>query len=358
VARRHPVAGRAALATQAAAPAPGPCAACGGRPLARFADARELDAELEAARRFHAARLAHRDPGELSERAAFTQATGDAAELFACSACGKLERWPHASEPEVRRAYADDAYPEDRLDEMRASQVALFRRKVAPLRRLLGSRLRVLEVGSFVGGFLDVARTAGWPALGLDPGRQVSAFCRARGLAVHTCTLEEHTSRSGVTPVDVLAIWNTFDQLPDPRPTLALAARWLSPGGVLALRVPHATCYRMLRARWRAAGRPARRFHLACLAWNNLLGFPYLHGYTVAALDRLVEPFGFRRAGIEGDVLGVIAGRGSADWARREERALKQLQRLWIRAQVRRGRGLDAAPWLDAYYRRVAPASL
>jgi hypothetical protein len=172
---------------------------------------------------------------------------------------------------------------------------------------------------------------------------------------VRECTLEEFASREGVEPVDCLAIWNTFDQLADPRPTLDLTRRFVRPGGILALRVPHGRCFRMLLERLGVTTGPARRLFEACLAWNNLCGFPYLHGYGLDSLDLLVTPFGFERAAAEGDVLCLLAGRATTRWARREERAVKQLQRLWIRAQSRRqASALSAAPWLDVYYRRRA----
>ena len=55
-----------------------------------------------------------------------------------------------SAESEQRRTYAEDAYPYERLPEMQAAQMALFRRKVPVLRRLLARRGRFLEVGSFV----------------------------------------------------------------------------------------------------------------------------------------------------------------------------------------------------------------
>jgi len=334
------------------------CPVCGSAELERLCDAASVAAQLERARRFHVRRLARCDQAELEERASFSQTRGgERVEIARCLHCSLLARLPRADAHEQRQSYAEEELPPARLEEMRASQAALYRRKVRPLQRLLGERPRVIEVGSFVGGFLQVARTAGIPAIGLDPGRQVTASCRELGLDAHPCTLEDYTHRRGVEPVDCVAIWNTFDQLPDPSPTLALAARWIRAGGILALRVPHGAGFRGLWRRWTQAPLLQRRFFEACLAWNNLLGFPYLYGYGAESLDRLIEPFGFVRVLTEGDVLGLLAGRQTHGWARREERAVKQVQRAWIAAQARRRKAsLAAAPWLDVYYRRLAPS--
>lgn len=334
------------------------CPACGGAPALLY-DAAALRALAAQARRFHAARLRSQRREELEERASFTQ--DDDASLFACDACGLLVRAPRPSDAAMTRTYADDRYPEDRLVEMLASAVALHRRQVPVLRRLLGAGdARLVEVGSFVGGFLEVARVAGWSAVGVDPSHQLGERCRARGLAVVETTLDAYAAEQAPGATDAVLVWNTFDQLADPAPVLAAAARLLRADGVLALRVPHGLAFRTLHARRARARGPARRFWDACLAWNNLLSFPYLHGYGVASLERIVTPFGFRRVARRGDVLTALAGRATRGFARAEERAVKQLQRQWIAHQARApGSALPAAPWLEVYYRRTrgpAPA--
>jgi SAM-dependent methyltransferase len=328
--------------------AQGACIACGSSARSLVADADAIAAEREAARRFHGARLVRVDPGELQERASFTQEA--AANVVACDACGLLARDPLPTQETLEERYADDAYPAWRLEEMLAAQVASFRRTFAWLRRTLGQRGRVVEIGSFVGGFLDVARTAGWRATGIDAGRQVAAFCLARGLDVHAGTVEEFEASQRRVPLDCVAVWNTFDQLAEPAAVLDFAARWLRPGGVLALRVPHGLHYRRSAPRLRSRSMPRRRFAETCLAWNNLLGFPYLFGYGLESLDRLVASFGFTRAAARGDVLCTLAGRATADWARREETACKQLQRAAIRLEGRRAQ-LAASPWIEVAYR-------
>jgi SAM-dependent methyltransferase len=307
----------------------------------------------EHARRFHAARLRSSRRGEFEERASFTRS--DEACLFECRGCGLLVRWPRPSPDSNLRRYAEDRYPDDRLAEMIASSSAVHRRQVPVVRRLVTTPTpRIVEVGSFVGGFLEVARTAGLRAVGVDPNPQLVESCRARGLHVVEGTLAAYARDRAGTDTDVVAIWNTFDQLADPRPELEIAARLLRPGGLLAIRVPNGVSFRALHGlRDRARG-AARGFFEACLAWNNLLSFPYLHGYGLASLDRLVPRYGFDRARVRGDVLGPLVGAASRSFARSEEAAVKRLQRAWIALQARDPASpLPAAPWLDVYYRRV-----
>jgi SAM-dependent methyltransferase len=95
----------------------------------------------------------------------------------------------------------------------------------------------VLEVGSFAGGFLLEGQEQGWDMVGVDPGRDVAAFCRARGLPIFEGTLEETRFMPG--SFDAVVVWNTFDQMPDPRPVLERAVLLLRNGGILVLRVPN-----------------------------------------------------------------------------------------------------------------------
>jgi SAM-dependent methyltransferase len=325
------------------------CVACHGRTFELRCNAAELEAQQEELGRFHRARLARRRRGELAERAQFTQ--DYVTDLVACTGCGLLMRSPRPRARAVARAYEDDEYPPERIADLFAAQVASFRGKLAQL-ATLGMPHRILEIGSFVGAFLHVAREARLDAIGIDPGEQLSKYCVERGLPVLRGTLEELMPSLCREPFDAVTIWNTFDQLPDPRATLRLVTRCLRPDGVLAIRVPHGLAFEKLLRRFRSGRAYPRHAAKLYLAWNNLLSFPYLCGYGIATLDRIVDPFGFQRVLVRGDVLCRLAGRETARWARIEESVVKSVQRVAIERQTRGGDvRLRTAPWVDVYYR-------
>jgi SAM-dependent methyltransferase len=333
--------------------APPSCEICGEPALRILCEARQLVAHARRLERFHKERLRVASEPQLEERARFTQ--HDPASLLACASCGLVLRWPRPRKAALRRIYARDEYAPERLAEMVASQRTLFRRKLPLLSELLGQPGRVLEVGSFVGGFLEEARDAGWDAIGLDPGHQLVGECRRRGLQVIEGTFEDLAERDELFAVDCLAIWNTFDQLADPRTTLDLAAVTLHEGGILALRVPHGLCFERLLAQWRSASDPDEQLLWeACLAWNNLFSFPYLFGYTLESLRRLVTPFGFELVSARGDLLPPTECRALAGWACEEERFVRSLQLRWIEDDYGVDPQLAHAPWLDVYWRKVA----
>ncbi len=307
------------------------CAACGELAAAEVTGAPELARQAEAGHRFHRARLRRRSRAALEERASFTHDYPTS--LLRCSTCGLRYRSPRPRAESLLRAYREETCSAERLPQTVASQRALFRPKARRLARALGAGAHVLEVGSFVGGLLHEATAAGLDAVGLDPSEQLSELCTQAGLRVTRSTVEDLAESGEFAPFDTVAIWNTFDQLARPLGTLAAALRVLRPGGTVLLRFPQGECFLRLTARLPTS--------LHALAWNNLLGFPYLHGHGLESLGRLTRRLGLTRIGVRGDTLGAVADRSYARWARLEERVVKAAQRaLWAR-------DLGHAPWLD-----------
>ena len=319
------------------------CVVCGGAARELICSAAAVRAQCEYLCGFHRRRLrparARRDDNALADRAEFTQ--DYVTDIVACRDCGVLLREPRPRASAVLAAYRQDEYGAERLAALFDAQLQTFRAKARQLQRHVKStRPFVVEIGSFVGGFLAAAHELGWQAIGLDPGAEVDEFCRAKGLTVHRTVAE----KASIEPssVDCVAIWNTFDQLPDPRPTLTALRRWLRPHGMVVVRVPNGAAFRAAMRLHRAIRSDA--LLLPALAWNNLLGFPYLYGYAAAPLDRLLRDFGFTRRALQPDTLVRLADRDTTVWGVWEERFLKA---AWRAAASFDG---DIAPWFDAYY--------
>jgi SAM-dependent methyltransferase len=324
------------------------CVVCGEAGTREIAPATEIEAQRRYLQSFHRARLRSNAPEALEERADFTQ--DYAARVVECRGCGLVFRDPQPSADAVARVYARDSYAPERLAALFESQVELFRPKVRRLASILSVRRPVvLEVGSFVGGFLAACSEAGWDAAGIDPGREVAEFCESKGLRVLRENVANVEFPAGAA--DCIAVWNTFDQLPDPRPALRSAARCLKPGGVAVIRVPDGRCYARCMRRLAHLPAPFRELLLAAMAWNNLPAFPYLHGYSLATLDRLLGEHGFDRLAVDGDVLTRLSDEQTKTWAAFEERALKACWRAGARLAEAHG-NRDAFPWMDVYYSR------
>ena len=236
----------------------------------------------------------------------------------------------------------------------------MARSKVRSLASLIqtqsGGAPRVVEVGSFVGGFLAAGQDQGWGMVGVDPGKEVTTFCREQGLNVFCGTLIEASVPAGT--VDAVAIWNTFDQLPNPDSTLAAARQMLHEQGILVLRIPNGSCFRRMVSWHKRLAEPLKRWLATALAWNNLLEFPYLYGYTLRTLDELLSRHGFARVAACPDAPMTLSNEDSTRWARWEEKVVKwccrtagHIEQAWD------GSGSHVAPWLDIYYRATPTES-
>jgi len=330
------------------------CSVCGEGSYEVICTPAQVKADLQYVRQFHRRRLRPTPNGSpprsaLADRADFTQDYSTA--IVSCMACGLVYRNPRPPAGAIEEAYEKERYGHERLAAMFDAQVELYRPKAQYLRQWLasGSTVKIVEVGSFVGGFLAVGREYGWQMLGVDPGKEVDVFCKERGLQVLPETLGE--VQLAKDSIDCVAIWNTFDQLPDPDPTVSAARRLLRTGGVLALHIPSGESFRRAQRWVTVLPRPFAGWVRVAMAWNNLMAFPYLHGYSIQTLDHLLMRYDFQRLAVEPDTLVRLSDSQTKTWAKWEERLVKAAWRAAYRLPGIRDVAVPIAPWFDAYYR-------
>jgi SAM-dependent methyltransferase len=267
---------------------------------------------------------------------------------------------------EAEHAYAVDHYDPAWLEAAYRSYRTAYRARMPALIGRIGGSARVLEVGSYVGGFLAAARDCGLDAQGVDVGLQVGEFARAHGLRVHTGSLE--SAHFDAHQFDAVCIWNCFDQLPDPREELFEIFRVLRPGGWLSLRVPNGAFVALVE---RALAADARITHrkrfppradssfgcllLKLLAHTGMLGFPYQFGYTPNALRLLLSRAGFADVRVCNDlfsVRGMNSRSFSATLATAESRYVHSTH--WISEAIAwlSFRRVYIGPWLQVTGRR------
>jgi len=317
------------------------CAACGEADARELVSSDDVRAEVEALWAFHSARLRpHTPPAQLMDRVAFSQHAP--LRLVRCRGCGLVYRNPVERATELTEAYTDSSPTTERMRALHETQRASYAAQARRLAETFGRRGSGLEVGSYVGAFLAAARELGWQFAGVDVNACANAFTRSLGFRVHDGTLESYDD--GPT-VDVVAIWNCLDQLPDPVATLRAARARLAPGGMVVVRVPNGACYAALRPLLTTRAAPLAR---EWLAQNNLLGFPYRFGFTPASLERVLTRLGFRVERVVGDVLVPIGDEWTRRWARLEERLVKRLGSFAARVPVR---DRVMAPWVEVYAR-------
>jgi SAM-dependent methyltransferase len=304
------------------------CPVCREATDAVFLTRNEIAAELAARDQFFAARLdrtvartplaTDHWPLTTGLRDLTDVVLGTPAAIFRCMRCSVLIR----DEVPGEEAFRDDRYDEGTLELLHATHREAFAQKESDYRSLLPASARVIEVGSYVGGFLSTAATWGWEVVGADIGRDAVRFCRELGLDARCTHLEE--CGLAAESFDAVFVWNCFEQLAAPAALLAEARRVLRVGGFLVVRIPDADFY-------------IRHTSVAVLAYNGLLGWPHRFGYDAQSVRWMVENREF---------LFVRALRRPA------VRPLRETMVPWAREEESRVIGNSNHGWLELTFRK------
>jgi 2-polyprenyl-3-methyl-5-hydroxy-6-metoxy-1,4-benzoquinol methylase len=324
------------------------CPVCRAQSFSVLASAQQLRDECQQRERFVQQRLTREPrPGELKDLTDFFH-TEDA-DLLSCAGCGLLVRAEHERPP--AREYAEEEYDANALARQFPRFVRAFRERDQPFRSLLPEGARVLEIGSHIGAFLQVAGEWGWHAEGVDPGKDSGDFARSRGFTVHAGTIEE--CEFAGEQCDGVFIWNCFDQIENPEPTLRACRRLLRKDGLLAVRTPDGQFYSLCEGLLRNAEvtSDSKEFVLRTMGYNNLLGFPYFYGYSRGTLQRLIEQYGFWFAGAQPSELLAFPLPEEPGWVQREESRVSAELRLLENSVLVDNSGLSIGPWTEAWFR-------
>lgn len=254
--------------------------------------------------------------------------------FYSCQRCGTLVRNEAA-----QGQYESDVYDTALMRHLFPRYVDSFSEKKSQYQNLLRPGAEVVELGSHLGAFLQTAEEWGWRPIGVDIGRSTSAFARQQGLTVRQLDLQEYSPT--VRQPEALFIWNCFEQLENASEILMRSYQMLDRWGLLVVRVPNATFY--CKERYKLTNVRSGQA-LRMLGYNNLLGFPYLHGYTQAALERLLRLHSFE----------PLATHNSSLLTTPYPDMSSEMQKQWL--EVRRDSEalpIGEGPWIEVVSRRV-----
>jgi len=217
--------------------------------------------------------------------------SGERVDIVECRDCGFAQPSALPALP----AFFDRMYDQRWSDEWVAAEHrasykdAIFADILAALeRRLPRERRRLLDVGAHAGRFIATARRAGWQAEGLELNPKTAAFAAAAtGAPVHQGNVHTFDADAGY---DAVTLTDVLEHIPQPREVLRRVARYLAPGGWVAVKVPNGPGQRF-KERARAIVQRGYRPRLA----DNLV---HVNHFTPASLRCALEEEGFRDVAI------------------------------------------------------------
>jgi SAM-dependent methyltransferase len=325
-----------------------PCPVCAGIEFSTLVPSDEIESECRSRERFIRERLSR--PASKSELKDLTDFFHQGkAEILSCTGCQLLVRSELESPP--AETYSEDDYDPKVIEDVYPKYLHAFREKEKPYRSLLPEGAHVLEIGSHYGAFLQTAQEWGWNISGVDVGEDTSRFARSKGFVVHKSELQDCQFPDHA--FDAVFIWNCFEQIGDPKPVLREARRITKPGGLFVVRTPNGLFYELCRRLLASADlrEGAAEFLHEAMAYNNLLGFPYLFGHSRETLERLIQPLNFRLEGMLNSELITLPLPANPSWVEHEERVISSEVKMLASSALSSGGGELLGPWIEIWFR-------
>lgn len=158
---------------------------------------------------------------------------GQHPQIVQCRFCGYVyanPRWPADQLLDAYGSVEDETYVAERQ-----GRLLTFRKHLHALEKHTGpaQSRRLLDVGAYIGVFVEVARAAGWDACGVEPSEWAVKEAQARGLPIIHGT--QHAPELADQSFDVITMWDVIEHVADPTAELTHAYQMLKPGGVIAV---------------------------------------------------------------------------------------------------------------------------
>ncbi len=158
---------------------------------------------------------------------------GSHPQIVKCNNCGLVYANPRLAAEELVSLYTaveDETY----VDEREGRELT-FARHLNALEEYTGpaNGRSLLDVGAYIGIFVETACANGWQAEGVEPSAWAVAQAQARGLPVHQGT--QQASILTGREFDVVTMWDVIEHETDPSGELRRAYHLIKPGGWLAV---------------------------------------------------------------------------------------------------------------------------
>ncbi|MGO9614590.1 MAG: class I SAM-dependent methyltransferase [Dissulfurispiraceae bacterium] len=199
--------------------------------------------------------------------------------MVGCRRCGLVYANPRPT-PEILLDLYDGYHQRDSKDEHIWERLMApnFVEASAQLNRMFPKKGRLLDIGCGYGHFIEMMRTQGWLASGIEPSEKTSAYALSKGADIIRTVIEDASFPEN--SFDAITAFYVLEHLLDPLAVLIKIRAMLKPGGALVIRVPHST--------------PVVKLLQSIGIKNNLYDLPFhLYDFSPVTIRRLLEKAGF-----------------------------------------------------------------
>ncbi len=210
-------------------------------------------------------------------------------QIVECRECGYVyanPRWESGELLDAYKAVEDETYLLEQ-----AARRKTFELRMQGIEQQIGRAYarRLLDVGAYIGVFVDVAQKAGWDACGVEPSEWAYTTAIKQGLPIIKGDLDAPALSDA--RFDVITMWDVIEHVDDPAGELSKSHRLLKPGGLIVI---HTMDIDSLLAR------------LMGHRWPWLMDM-HIHYFSRRTLTQMLENAGFEviNAGAQGRYLSV-----------------------------------------------------
>ncbi|MCP4425459.1 MAG: class I SAM-dependent methyltransferase [Chloroflexi bacterium] len=175
---------------------------------------------------------------------------GHHAQIVQCNHCGFVYANPRWSNEELLEAYTaveDTSY----LTEREGRELT-FSKHLQALEKYTGpaNGRSLLDIGAYIGVFVETAVASGWDAWGVEPSAWAAAEAQKQGLNVILGDQDALELRG--RQFDVVTMWDVIEHVDDPSDEITKAYQLLNPGGWLILHTMDvdSLAARLMKSRW------------------------------------------------------------------------------------------------------------
>lgn len=239
-------------------------------------------------------------------------------QIVQCRHCGYVytnPRWQGDELLEAYQAVEDDTYVLERAGRERtfADHLRAFEKYTGP-----GDGRSLLDVGAYIGIFVEVAIASGWQAMGIEPSSWATGVAQDNGLPVYQGTLDSEMLNG--RRFDAITMWDVIEHVDDPAAEVAKARDLLYPGGLMAIHTMDidSLTAKVMGRRWpwlmdmhihyfsQATMKRLLQDHGLEVLWSGAQGRYLSLGYLASRVAGISRPLG-------SVVEGLVQGAGLAD---------------------------------------------